>query len=96
MWQAYNYTKYYGIALKNVYPRAYANKQMKCVYDPNTMSYFKPANMGMIERDRNVNAVLKRLVSQHPIAIAMYAAGMMSKYKSGVMTEEFLKCSSAA
>jgi len=96
MWQAYNYTKYHGIALKNVYPRAYANKQMKCVYDPNTMSYFKPTNMGMIERDRNVNAVLKRLVSQHPIAIAMYAAGMMSKYKSGVMTEDFLKCSSAA
>ena len=57
------------------------------------MSYFKPANMGIIEKDRNVNSVLKRLVSQHPIAVAMYASGMLAKYKNGILTEDFLKCS---
>ncbi len=58
------------------------------------MSYFKPANMGVIEKDRNVNSILKRLVSQHPIAIAMYASGMLGRYKNGILTEDFLKCSS--
>ena len=58
------------------------------------MSYFKPANMGVIEKDRNINSILKRLVSQHPIAIAMYASGMLGRYKNGILTEDFLKCSS--
>ncbi len=66
------------------------------MYSQATMSHFKPANLGMIEKDRNVNAVLKRLVSQHPIAIAMFASGMMNKYKNGILTEDFLKCSSAS
>jgi hypothetical protein len=48
----------------------------------------------MIELDRNVNLVLKRLVTRQPIAIAMYASGMLAKYKNGVLTEDFLKCSS--
>lgn len=40
MWQAYNYTKHNGIALRNQYPRAYANSKQECLYDPLTMSYF--------------------------------------------------------
>ena len=49
--------------------------------------------MGIIEKDRNINSILKRVVSQHPIAVAMFATGMLSKYKNGILTEDFLKCS---
>ena len=56
--------------------------------------HFQPPTLGMIELDRNVNLVLKRLLTRQPIAIAMQATGMLAKYKNGIMTEEFLKCSS--
>ena len=93
MWNAFNYTKENGIALKTTYPRHYSSRKLDCIYRPE-WSHFKPANLGMIELDRNVNLVLKRLVQRQPISIAMYASGMLGKYKTGVLTEDYLKCSS--
>ena len=93
MWQAYNYTKYNGLQLKGMYYYPYLSEVMDCRYRADKV-HFKPENLGMIELDRNVNLVLKKLVSRQPIAIAMYATGMLAKYKNGVLTEDFLKCSS--
>ena len=36
---------------------------------------------------------MKRLVSKQPISIAMYAPNILSKYKNGIVTEDYLKCS---
>lgn len=33
------------------------------------------------------------LVTKQPIGVAMYAPGMLSGYKYGVVTEDFLRCS---
>jgi C1A family cysteine protease len=61
MWQAFNYTKYHGIATRAGYKKEYLSRQDTCTYT-SSMSHFKPKVMGMIEQDRNVNLELKRLV----------------------------------
>ncbi len=93
MWNAYNYTKYFGIQLKGRYATPYMARVGTCGYNKANV-HFQPPNLGMIELDRNVNLVLKRLLTRQPIAIAMYASGMLSRYKNGILTEDFLKCSS--
>lgn len=90
MYDAYGYTMANGIALKSDYYQ-YAAKQNKCNYDP-SKSHFKPT--GMVEQDVNTNEQLMAIVAQHPVGIAMYASGMLSGYNEGIVTEDFLKCSS--
>jgi hypothetical protein len=63
MWNAYNYTKEYGIQLKGMYHTPYLSKQGDCMYNKANV-HFQPTNLGMIELDRNVNLVLKRLVTR--------------------------------
>ena len=48
----------------------------------------------MIEYDRNLNSALKLLVTKQPISIAMYSTSMLARYKGGILTEDYLKCSS--
>lgn len=94
MWNAYNYTKANGIALRADYPTDYLGEKRTCQYNEATMVHFKPENLGMIEQDRNTNLQMKALVAQQPVAIAMFATTILSRYKNGVATEEFLRCSS--
>lgn len=47
----------------------------------------------MVEADGQSNDQLKALVSQQPIGVGIYASGMLSAYKNGVVTEQYLKCS---
>ena len=49
--------------------------------------------IGYMEHDRRNNKQLKTLLQHHPVSIAVFTTGMYAAYKSGVMTEDFLKCS---
>ena len=48
MWQAFNYTKHNGIALRKDYARDYSASKKDCEYDTSKF-HFKPSNLGMIE-----------------------------------------------
>lgn len=48
----------------------------------------------MIEQDSNSNDQMKQLVSKQPVAIAMFASGMLMRYRKGILTDDYLKCSS--
>eukprot|EP00347_Sterkiella_histriomuscorum_P004836 403358901 len=92
MYDAFGYVKNNGISLRNSYGYDYSSRRRDCVYRPSTQNYFR--NTGMIEEDGNKNERMKELVSERPISIAMFASGMMQHYKGGVLTEDYLKCSS--
>lgn len=49
--------------------------------------------IGYMEHDRRNNTQLKTLLQKQPVSIAVYTTGMYAAYKSGIMTEDFLKCS---
>jgi hypothetical protein len=91
MYDAYNYTSRAGISLKSGYTD-YQGRLGKCKYD-SSKTHFK--NIGFVESDGLSNEKLKAIVAKQPVGVGMYAAGILSSYKSGVITEEFLKCSSA-
>ena len=48
----------------------------------------------MVELDGATNDELKAVVSQQPIGVGIFASGMLQGYKRGIVTEEYLKCSS--
>uniref|UniRef100_A0A7S3FW15 Peptidase C1A papain C-terminal domain-containing protein n=1 Tax=Strombidium rassoulzadegani TaxID=1082188 RepID=A0A7S3FW15_9SPIT len=50
-------------------------------------------DIGYVEHDGRSNAQLKQLLMQQPLSVGMYTTGMMSAYKTGVMTNDFLHCS---
>ncbi len=91
MYDAYDYVKLRGIALKESYPRKYSARQSNCEYNESTMKFF--SNTGMVEKDVNTNYQLKKALQNGPIAIAMFASGLMSHYREGIMTGKFLFCS---
>lgn len=62
MYDAFDYVKQHGIALRDDYPTQYLSRQSSCKYNTGTMSHFK--NLGMVEEDGNTNQRLKEIVSQ--------------------------------
>ncbi|CDW78905.1 gut cathepsin l-like cysteine protease [Stylonychia lemnae] len=92
MYDAFAYVLHNGVALNDGYPRKYSARRMGCNYRPAQQEYFR--NTGMIEEDGNTNQRMKELVSKQPISIAMFTPGMLQSYKKGVVTEDYLKCSS--
>lgn len=92
MWNAFNYTKHNGIMKRRDYGRDYKAYKDSCLFNEAKI-HFKPESLGMVEQDRNVNLVLKQLVSLQPISIAMVAIGILANYHSGIVTEDYLKCS---
>ena len=47
----------------------------------------------MVEEEKVANNRLKNHVFRQPIGAAIYATSTLTKYKRGIITEEFLKCS---
>ena len=80
MWQAYNYAKNNGVALRNEYAYDYLGRKGTCMYHSSQAAFNHP-EMGMIEQDLNTNTQLKTIVSQHPISIAIYSSGMLARFK---------------
>ena len=35
------------------------------------------------------------MLTKHPVAVGIYASGMLASYKKGVVTEDYMKCSYA-
>lgn len=50
----------------------------------------------MMEEERVANNRLKSHVFRQPIGVAIYATNTLSKYKKGIITEDFMRCSNPA
>jgi len=93
MYDAFAYVKQYGIRLRGQYQRDYSQRKLSCLHYAGNEFHFK--NLGMVEQDKNSNAQLKRLVARQPVSVAVYSSGMFMHYRAGVLTEDYLKCSSS-
>lgn len=88
MYEGYEYAQKYGIAYENEY-RKYSGRANRC--QSKISPHFFPS--GMQEEDPTSVDRLKELVQKHPIGIAIHSTHKLQKYKKGIVTEEFLKCS---
>jgi len=50
-------------------------------------------NYGQVEEDEVSNARLKQLVSKQPVGVAIHSSSGLMSYSKGVLTNEFLNCS---
>lgn len=50
-------------------------------------------NIGYVEHDRRTNAQLREILQWNPVSMSMYTTGMLGAYSSGILTEDFLRCS---
>ena len=91
MYDAYQYVKDNGIALKNDY-RPYAAYGQSCDHEQvKEKWHFK--NTGMEEADNMSNEDMKRRLMIQPMGAAIYAPGLLMSYSGGIVTEEWLGCS---
>lgn len=51
-------------------------------------------NYGQIEEDEVSNNRLKELVSKQPVGVAIHSSSGMMSYSKGILTNDFLNCSS--
>jgi len=73
---------------------AFNTRPGKCTTTPEGLQlngHFR--NIGFVEYDRRTNDQLKALLAEHPVSMSMFTTGMLGAYKSGVVTEDFLHCS---
>lgn len=90
MYDTYDYTSKAGVVLRSEY-KDYAGKQGQCSHKAGK-AHFK--NLGMVEQEKVANNRLKNHVFRQPVGAAIYATSALSTYKKGILTEEFLQCSS--
>lgn len=88
MYEGYEYARDNGIALENEY-RKYSGHANRCANK--FVSHFYPSSME--EEDEVTVQRLKELVQKQPIGVAIHSTHKLQKYKKGIVTEEFLKCS---
>jgi len=88
MFKGYKYTSKFGMMHKDSYP--YISKEGKCKYDKDLVIF---KNLGMVQESPLSNNRLKELVNKQPVAVGINANDNLRFYKSGVLTEDFLKCS---
>lgn len=94
MYQGFAYVSANGIVKKTDYRDYHGNSAKTCeVNDTDKEVHMK--NIGYVEHDGKTNEELKELLLQQPVSIGMYTTGMMSAYRDGVFTEDFLHCSYA-
>ena len=88
MYKGYRYASKFGMMPKDNYP--YIAKEGQCKYDKDLVIF---KNVGMVQEEALSNNKLKELVNKQPVAVGINANENLRFYKSGVLTEEFLKCS---
>ena len=91
MYKAYAYTASHGLMDYEGYPYRVSADRNKCQYDEKK-AVFK--NVGMKQEKSMSNEDLKAILMKQPVAVGIYTNSQFMFYKSGVMVEETLKCSS--
>ena len=84
MYDAFDYVRKNGISLKDKYPRQYTPTERPCVYNEQSMASFY--NLGQIESDFNSNDILKQLLQNGPVSVAMQATFPILRNKQGVVS----------
>ena len=93
MLEGFAYVAKDGILLEKDY-RLYNHRKNKCQFNSKmTRERSHLADIGFIEHDGRTNDELKELLQTQPISIGMYSTGTLNLYRSGIITEDFLRCS---
>lgn len=93
MYQGFHYISNNGI-LKTEDYRPFSSNVGKCnttVDQLQQKGHMK--DIGFVEFDRRTNAQLKEILQKNTVSMSMFTTGMMGAYKSGIFTEEFVRCS---
>ena len=91
MYKAYAYTSTHGLMNYDGYAYRMTADHKNCQYDEEK-SVFK--NGGMKQEKSLSNEALKAILMKQPVGVGIYTNENFQFYKSGVMTEESLMCSS--
>lgn len=95
MYQGFAYISKYGVLRKEDY-RAftpYMTQQHTCEVTPEKLEKGHMKDIGYVEHDRRTNSQLKEILQKNTVSMSMFTTGLMQIYKSGVLTEDFLRCS---
>lgn len=69
---------------------------MRCSVSDRELEHLQHVkDIGYVEHDGRTNEELRALVAERPVAAGMLTTGPLSGYSSGVVTEEYLRCSSS-
>ncbi len=91
MYKGYTYTSKAGIMFYDDYPyKGHANQE-KCLYNETRVAF---KNGGMVQEKNLGNNELKALLNRQPVGVGIFTNNNFQFYKSGIMTEDFLECSS--
>jgi hypothetical protein len=91
MYKAYVYTSQHGIMNFTDYPYRMAANHSNCQYNRNK-TVFK--NIGMKQEKSMSNEALMKVLMRQPVGVGILTNANFQFYRSGVMTEDTLKCSS--
>ena len=93
MYEGFQYVSSNGIVLKEDYD-AFSRFKSECKISSDDLQRKKRiSNIGYVENDGRNNEELRDLLKKQPISAGMLTTGMLSGYRSGVMTENYLHCS---
>lgn len=93
MLEAFDYIHTNGILLKEDY-REYSHSSKSCqISDAELAEKNHIKNIGYIEHDKRTNDQLKELLMSNPVSSSIKTSGKLQNYRSGILTEDYLKCS---
>lgn len=91
MYKAYAYTSTHGLMDYDGYAYKGVADHNKCLFDEKKVMF---KNVGMKQEKSLSNDALKAILMKQPVGVGIFTNSNFQFYKSGVMTEETLKCSS--
>lgn len=93
MYEGFEYISDYGILKKEDY-RQFNRNTYKCKISDRELEHKNHIkDIGYRELDGRTNEELKEMLLRQPISIGMKTTGTLNSYNSGIMTEDFLRCS---
>lgn len=94
MFEGLKYISNNGLMLKNDYTKYHPHVESCGVTNHQLKSTYRIKGIGYEEHDGKSNEELKQLLQKNPITVAIKIAPKLSGYRKGILTEDYLHCSS--